>query len=418
MSLRVSEAYGQVLDKARWSHAHGRKVDHILSEDIQSARLFSYGFRAQTIGTFHATRVLLQEQITKAVNPCSEGCLHQASLRLEQLQSKALDPIMHDHRALISTLYFYDQWTTQVEHLLCEANSQAASPTLQLIQELFLRNVERVSSGTGIYIARDQELPEQGAFVVPDLDISIAPLIYGDYHSWNAAFLAGNRPGVAVHRHHFGAEIHLGYSPVKGHTILGDSFAQVSEGYAMPIPPMTDHGFLNASGEDHVVPFIFGSLKAGGWGVFFDVEPRSGETSERKERSLESAEMNKSIYLERSIQQIKAGSGFLREVLVPAHRAGSEEIGGLQLALTRGSSDSFEILSDHYKIISVQSGKASIRIGNAEVEVSTSDHFGIPANMECQVKPRANDQFVFLEAMIVPVSKFEGEGLRERHFQA
>lgn len=407
MSLRVSDAYAQIIDKARWSHAHGRNVAHILPDDIQAARLFSYGFRAQTIGSFHATRVLLEAEPTKGIKADAEECLHQACLRLEQLEARAVDPILNDHRALISTLYSYDQWTKEVDDLLNKASAQGARASLHPIHTLFLRNVEQVSCGTGIYIAHDQKLPEQGAFVVPDLNISIAPLIYGDYHSWNAAFLAGGRPGVAVHRHHFGAEIHLGYSPVKGHTILGDGLAEVNEGYAMPIPPMTDHGFFNTSGEDHVLPFIFGSLKAGGWGVFFDVEPRPGENVKRKERPLESAAMNQSVFLERAIARVKAGTGFTREVLIPAHRAGSEEIGGLELALTRSGPRSFEIFSDYYKIISVQSGQAGVRIGNVEAEVGEHDHFGIPANITCHVTPRDSDAVVFLDAVIVPVSRLE-----------
>jgi quercetin dioxygenase-like cupin family protein len=407
MSLRVSEVYAQTIDKAHWSHAHGRSIEHILPEDIQTARLFSYGFRAQTIGVFHATRVLLLAEVKKNIASHAAEYLEKACSCLEQLGNRAVDPIMLDHRALISTLYFYDRWTNQVDELLSRAESHGENSQLQTIHNLFLRNIQQVLSGNGIYIARDLELPEQGAFVVPDLDISIAPLVYGDYHSWNAAFLACGRPGVAVHRHHMGAEIHLGYSPTKGETILGGSYTQVNEGYAMPIPPMTDHGFLNTSGEDHVLPFVFGSFRAGGWGVYFDVEPRPGEEVERKENPLESVEMNQSVFLERAISRMTAGSGFMREVLVPAHRAGSEEIGGLELALTRGGSGSFEIVSDHYKIISVQSGEARIRIGDAEARVSEHDHFGIPANTNCHLTSSGTDQFVFLDAMILPVSEPE-----------
>ena len=35
MSLHVSDPYAHVVDKARWSHAHGRSVSHILPADIQ-----------------------------------------------------------------------------------------------------------------------------------------------------------------------------------------------------------------------------------------------------------------------------------------------------------------------------------------------------------------------------------------------
>jgi hypothetical protein len=409
MSLRVSEVYAQIIDKARWGHAHGRSIEHIVSEDIQTARLFSYGFRAQTIGVFHATRVLLRMELKRNIAFHAGECLEIACLCLEQLETKAVDPVLPDHRALISTLYFYDRWTNQVDDLLSKAQTYGKNSQLQTIHNLFLSNIQQVSSGNGLYIACDLELPEQGAFMVPDLDISIAPLVYGDHHSWNAAFLSGSRPGVAIHRHHLGAEIHLGYSPVKGHAILGDSFTPVNEGYAMPIPPMTDHGFLNTSGEDHVLPFVFGSLRAGGWGVFFDVGPRPGEKVERKEQPLGSPAMNQSVFLERAIARIRARAVLTREVLVPAQRAGSEEIGGLELALSCGGPTSFEILSDHYKIISVQCGEASIRIGNAEAKVRQHDYFGIPGNMRCHLAPCGTDPFVFLDAVILPISKFERE---------
>ncbi|HEX4489480.1 MAG TPA: hypothetical protein VH088_24615 [Terriglobales bacterium] len=405
MSLHVSDPYAHIVDKARWSHAHGRNVSHILAADVDAARLFCYGYRSQTIGAFHATRVAIEAE-DKETGPYVDTCLYQARVVLEELEAKAVDPVVPDHRALISTLYAYDQWTNVVVEVLGKASARGTHPRLESIRNLFLQNIQKVTAGNGLYIARDLELPEQGSFVVPDLDISIAPIIYGDNHSWNAAFLAGNRPGVSVHRHHQGAEIHLGYSPVSGHTILGDSFSEVNEGYAMPIPPMTDHGFFNTSGHDHVVPFVFGSTKLAGWGVFFDVEPRPGELVKRKEQPLESEAMNHSVFLEREIAKMKTGKGFSRQVLVPAHRAGSEAIGGLELALTRAGRD-LEIPSDHYRIVSIQSGKARIRIGEAEAEVGAHDHFGIPADMECTLTPRGEEPVVFLDAMLLPVNKSE-----------
>jgi len=403
MSLHVSDAYAHVVDKARWSHAHGRSIDHIDASDIEGGRLFSYAFRTQTIGTFHATRVAIEAEAGKGTGASVDACLRQSSVLLDQLEARAVDPVLADHRAVISTLYAYDQWTNQVDDLLSRACAQGTYPRLRAIHDQFLRNIQRVTASNGFYVARALELPEQGAFIVPDLNISISPIIYGDYLSWNAAFLVGDRPGVAVHRHRYGAEIHLGYAPVKGQTILGESFTEVEEGYAMPIPPMTYHGFFNTSGEDHVVPFVFGSFKMGGWGVFFDVEPQSAEPVKRKAEPLESPAMNHSVFLERAIQQMKSGERMTRQVLVPAHRAGSDEIGGLELALTRVGRDAIEMATHHYRIISVESGRAHVRIGNVEAEVSRHDHFGVPAEMSCQITALGADPFVFLDAMILPV---------------
>ena len=305
--MQASEAYHQLVEKSLWSHAHGRNVAHVSPADVDRARLFSYGYRSQTIGAFHATRVALNEFGSQHPECRDESWKTQACTLLEELESKAMDTIARDPRALISTLHGYDRRTLRVLELLTRACADHPRPKLEAIRQQFQERLETVTMGEGIYIARDTTLPSQGAFVVPDLDISIAPIIYGDNHSWNAAFLAGGRPGVSLHRHRQGVEIHLGFGALQGKTILGSSFAEVSEGYAMPIPPMTDHGFLNTSGHDHVVPFIFGSLQLGGWGVFFDVEPR--DQTALVEQPLDSKAMNGSVFLDRAIVEMQQGSG-------------------------------------------------------------------------------------------------------------
>jgi hypothetical protein len=403
MSLRVSERYAQLLDKARWSHANGRNALDILQTDIDAARLFSYGYRSQAIGVFHATRVALEAEETDATGPYVKTCLLQARTLLDQLEARAGDGIPRDFRAVTSTFYYYDEWVKQVAQVLEKASFRATNSELETIFQRFIKNVEPVTSGNGIYVAQDQVLPKQGAFIVPNLGISIVPVIYGDHHSWNAAFMKADQVGVSVHRHHKGAEIHLGYSPVKGRTILGQSFAEVSEGYAMPIPPLTDHGFFNASGHDHVLPFVFGSRTMTGWGIFFDVEPRSDSGIQRREHPLQSSAMNYSVFLERSIQNAITQPNFTRDVLVPAERAGSREIGGLQLALQRVHRK-VDLSSDDYRIVAVQSGKGQVRIGDAQTEVGEHDHFGVPVGLECTLTQLGDDPLVFLDAMILPIT--------------
>jgi len=403
MSLRVSDRYAQLLDKARWSHANGRNAFHILQTDIDAARLFSYGYRSQAIGVFHATRVVLEAEENETTGPYVKTCLLQARTLLDQLESKAGEAIPRDFRAVISTFYYYDEWVNQVAQVLEKASVRGTNSKLETIFQRFVKNLEPVTSGNGIYVAQDQVLPEQGAFVVPNLGISIVPVIYGDHHSWNVAFMKADQVGVSVHRHHKGAEIHLGYSPVKGRTILGQSFAEVSEGYAMPIPPLTDHAFFNASGHDHVLPFVFGSRIMTGWGIFFDVEPRSDSGIQRREHPLQSSAMNYSVFLERAIQNATTQTNFTREVLVPAERAGSREVGGLQLVLHRVHRK-IDLSSDHYRIVAVQSGKGQVRIGDAEAEVGEHDHFGVPVGLECTLTQLGDDPLVFLDAMILPIA--------------
>ena len=53
------------------------------------------------------------------------------------------------------------------------------------------------------------------------------PLVYGDYHSWNLAYLDEERLNVPFHLHKEGVEIHLGYSPMHGYTIHGECYAEV-----------------------------------------------------------------------------------------------------------------------------------------------------------------------------------------------
>jgi mannose-6-phosphate isomerase-like protein (cupin superfamily) len=402
MSLQVSELYAQVVEKARWSHAHGRSVLHILPTDIDAARLFSYGYRSHAIGTFHATRIAIEAEENGVSGAYVKTCLDQTRVLLDQLEAKAGEFVPRDFRVLLCTLYYYDRWVNQVAQMLEKASARGANRELENIRQRFLRNIQAVTSCNGIYVARDVALPEQGAFIVPNLGISIVPIIYGDHHSWNAAFLAADQSGVSVHHHKQGAEIHLGFSPIKGHTILGSGFAEVREGYAMPIPPMTDHGFLNTSGHDHVLPFIFGSLLMTGWGVFFDVEPRPDDGLPREEHPLQSPAMNHSVFLERAIHQM-VGTGTAREVLVPAERAGSHEIGGLELGVNRVGRGEIDLASEHYRIVSIQSGKGRVRIGDAEVEVCNHDHFGVPAALKCTLTQLGDDPLVFLDAMILPI---------------
>lgn len=403
MSILASDCYVRLVKKADWSHKHGLNVFRILQTDIDNARLFCYGYRAQTIGTFHATRVALENQRQQITGRYATACLRNAEALLRQLQTKAIDNVPADFRALVSTFYEYHEWTNHVARELAKACTHASSRHLDVIRQRFLRSIELVRNSSGIYVCRDVILPQQGVYVVPTLGISIVPFIYGDNHSWNAAFLSSNQVGVPLHRHRKGAEIHLGFSPLKGRTVLGNSFAEVQEAYAMPIAPGTDHGFLNTSGHDHILPFIFGSLVLSGWGIFDDVEPRSC-TKSLKEREIESSAMNHAVLLERAIRRITNSRINQRQVLISAERTGSPEIGGLELAVTHISQGQFELTPKSYKIVSIRSGQGRVRIGNSETEVRKHDHFGIPAGMNSNITYLGKSPLVMLDATITPVN--------------
>jgi mannose-6-phosphate isomerase-like protein (cupin superfamily) len=400
MNLKVSELYTLLIDKARWSHAHGRNVFEITQSEIDAARLFDYAYRSQAIGTFHATSAVLEDPALAA-----DTNIAQARMLLGELEAKAGDAVPRDFRALVSTLYFYDQWVIQVAHLLKVATNK--NPLVEKILENFIRNIEHVTGCNGIYLARHLSLPQQGAFLVPNLGISILPLIYGDHHSWNAAFLSGGQFGVSVHRHLKGAEIHLGFAPTHGKTILGSHIAAVDEGYAMPIPPMTDHGFRNTSGHDHVLPFVFGSMMMTGWGVFFDVEARTNDDAQRELWPLNSEQMNESIFVDQAIQKISTSSTTVREVLIPAERAGSSEIGGLELSVNAVPAGEVSLASEYYRIVSIRSGAGRVSINGWTAEVGPHDHFGVPAELSCGLTTTGRDPLVYLDVMMLPFPKAE-----------
>jgi mannose-6-phosphate isomerase-like protein (cupin superfamily) len=113
--------------------------------------------------------------------------------------------------------------------------------------------------------------------------------------------------------------------------------------------------------------------------------------------------MNYSVFLERAIQNATTQTNFTREVLVPAERAGSREVGGLQLALHRVHRK-IDLSSDHYRIVAVQSGKGQVRIGDAQTEVGAHDHFGVPVGLECTLTQLGDDPLVFLDAMMLPIA--------------
>ncbi|HSS98556.1 MAG TPA: hypothetical protein VLK33_16085 [Terriglobales bacterium] len=141
MNFKVSELYSQVLDKARWSHAHGRNVFEITPSDIDAARLFDYAYRSQAIGTLHATSVALEDAALAV-----DASVAQARMLLGELEAKAGDAVPRDFRALVSTFYFYDQWVVQVVQLLKAAAANTKSPAAEKILQNFVRNIERVTN--------------------------------------------------------------------------------------------------------------------------------------------------------------------------------------------------------------------------------------------------------------------------------
>lgn len=398
MELRMHPVYGKLIEKAYLSHEKNRSPEGIAPDDVCRARLYSYAFRLHTIGTFHATGQALQ-----AVSPASAlatAYRTRATEALQDLANQAMEPVPKDFRAVISTLYLYHRNVLRVIDSLERDYEDSKDPQIARIGRRFRQIIEQITSGNGIHLTRDVEAPELASFMVPNLGIVIVPLVYGDHHSWNLAYLTGEERNVPTHLHHHGVEIHLGFNPAHGMTVLGNYRAEVAEGYAMPIPPETPHGWVNTEDEIHHVPFIFGSLKHGGWGVFLDVEADTRPVESLTPVDRDSAPFSQLVYLERWVAQAEAMAGSWRTTLIPhtvTHRAGS---GGLELNLTRINPAGFGLPIDDFRMVSVVRGRGMVSIEGIERDVCAHDYFGVPSGMAAWMKQTDAEPLVVLDALI------------------
>jgi hypothetical protein len=384
-----------LLDRIAWSRRHGYGIFEIDDDVIALGRLFAYAFRTQTVGALRAARLLLERLPTSH----DRGRAIEALRGLEEL---SLTPVPTDFRAVISTVGAYERGVRMAQAALDDELAVTPAPAVALVRERLLANLERVTAGNGLWAASDLALPEQGTFKVPGITVVVVPLVYGDYHSWNSALVVAGSIGQTTHRHRQGVEIHLGYSPLVGRTLLGDRATPLDEGYAMPIPPLVDHGFDNLSADDHLVPFIFGSRRLGGWGIFADVEPRPRPAESFADAPLESVAMNHSVYLERAIERAAGWSRPRRQILIPVERTATAATGGLVLALRRVDPAGTELTGPHYRILSIRRGRGRLRLGPVECELGPHDHIGLPADLPARLTPLGAEPLIQLEATLEP----------------
>ena len=281
-----------------------------------------------------------------------------------------------------------------------KSHRESGDEIIHAIAERFREIMEEISAGNGIHLTRDTHAPAQASFVVPNLGITIVPLVYGDHHSWNLAYLGGARSDVPFHRHHEGVEIHLGYGPLKGNTVMGDCFAEITEGYAMPIPPMMRHGYVNASEMSHHVPFIFGSLKQGGWGVFLDVEAQPMDLKQMQKVPVQSRQMKGTIFLEREIATIAEKIHSLHYPIIPSSVTDRDGVGGLELSLARISERGFTLPSDTFRIISVVRGQGIVQMAGVERKITVHDHLSIPSGIAASFRQEGKIHMVILDVII------------------
>ena len=395
--IRVHPNYQRLADIACGSHIRGRAPSGINESDIALARLYSYAFRGQVIGSFHATRLALES--IRPVDRLASAHLVRASESLADLANRSMDIVGNDVRALISTFHHYYTHVSRATDALDKACKLERASNLQHIRDLFVGHMEAITFGNGLHLTRDTSAPEQGSFAVPNLGIKIVPLVYGDHHSWNLAWLDGARSDVPYHLHREGVEIHLGYSPVHGYTVLGNAKAELKEGYAMPIPPNTRHGYTNIGSRTHHVPFVFGSFNCGGWGILLDVEPQPYELGQLEATPLLSDKLNGTIYLEREISKVIENQSCVRYPIIPSERTARDGVGGLELSIARVTAQGMELHMDRFCIVSVIRGRGILALANQQVEIAAHDHFGIPAGMKATITEVGTEPLVFLDAV-------------------
>lgn len=394
MEIEAHPNYQLLVEKSAKSHAEGRSLGHVNDADIAWARLYSHAFRGHTIGAFHATRLAL-----KSLAPPSAAIDHAIEV-LEDLANAAMDPIESDFRALLSTFHRYHQGLLRVLADVKTGVTDSGFEQLARIRDRFVAAMRQILTCNGIYLTRDDYVPDQASLIVPNLGITIVPLVYGDQHSWNLAYLPGPTRDVPRHLHRHGIEIHLGYSPMHGYMVLGDHRSEVTEGYALPIPPNTRHGYINSGDRAHNVPFIFGYPKFGGWGVFLDVEPHPAEWKDLTDVPHAGPAMNHAIYLEREIAAAARETQSLRWTILPAARTFGQGIGGIELAVARVTRDGLRLPADSFRIVSIVQGDGFVEMAGLRRSLSPHDHFGIPAGMAATLYQRGEQPFVLLDALL------------------
>ena len=398
MAMRMDAAYAELVDRSRRSHAANRNPAGISATDVARARLYCYGYRSQVIGTFHATRVALDEH-APAVGEAA-AWRRRATDALADLADLAMDPVPDDFRAVISTLHHYHAGVLRTLESLQHETAIDHNIHLARITTLFQTTIETISNSGGLTCTQDTHAPEQASFVVPSLGIMIVPLVYGDFHSWNLAWLDGDQRNVPTHQHRRGVEIHLGYEPTRGETVLGDARCRCDEGYAMPIPPITRHGWVNTSENPHHVPFIFGSLDHGGWGVFLDVEARTEPVATLELVERDGPAFSEMVYLERELDRLATPGATTRDVLIAHGVTDRDGSGGLELGASRVGRERLVFDDVRFRIVSIARGSGRVRIAGCERAVEQHDHFGIPAGMPAELIPAGDSPLVVLDATI------------------
>ncbi len=383
----------ELFERAKQAVEHGRNAFELSEDDVARARLCCYAFRTQTIGLFSAAAELARK------NRPQDMDWHYMLPSALALQALGCLDVPTDHRAALGLLPAYlklfddlTAWITPLSIDWEEAAEYAAA---------LERWREQLAARGGLWVARDDRVDSWQAYKVPGLEVRILPLVYMQRHSWNVAQLGPESVGRTFHFHRAGVEIHFGFSPLHGLTVLGNCAAEVREGYAMPIPSGVLHGFDTLREGTHLLPFTFGSTRFAGWGIFADVQPQSVRSSELRRVALDDPAMNGSVFIERVLRDAAANPSGERVVVIPATRTQSPGVGGLELSV-RAARRTVPLTRPRDVIVSLRHGSATTRVGPVTCDVRAGDHWGVPANMEAELVPTGDGPAVWLEVELVP----------------
>src|SRR5690242_19592816 len=132
--VRMHPNYERLAELACSSHARGRAPAGIDARDVTLARLYSYAFRAQVIGAFHAAREAIAG--IRAPDPLAAVHLSRSSELLGDLANRSMDSVGDDARALISTFHHYCTHVARTVAALDSAVEMLRSPALDRIRDL------------------------------------------------------------------------------------------------------------------------------------------------------------------------------------------------------------------------------------------------------------------------------------------
>lgn len=393
--------YRRLLELACRAHHEGRNPNGLTDRDIDLARMYNYAYRRQAIGVFHATRVMLEE-LPEPSEACQPHRLRTREL-LSDLANQSVDPVPTDFRALLGMFYRYEIQLNRAQRALEADAACGGGEAVRAAGKRFLELIHQVRNCNGIELTRDDEAPEQASFVVPNLGITIVPLVYGDHHSWNLAWLDPAQSDVPFHQHAHGVEIHLGYGPMKGHMVLDGYRGLTDEGYALPIPPNTRHGYVNASAMPHNLPFIFGSARRSGWGIFFDVDPQPIDLQELEPVDPYGPKMNRAVAIEREIKSMTRLPMASRRCILPASLTDRDETGGIELHLSRAPEGRpIRLCPERFLACSVVNGSGVLRMLGEEIPIQAHHHFALPSGIQAEVEQIGSTPLVMMDADLRP----------------